>query len=114
MPTLLDRARDVLLLGGYGPTETRDIPHGHQLRCLGGEIVCVYSTGKVVAQGKNPGAVKALFDTNPLPKRAPVGKPKAASTVGKPAIETIGQEEPLPRYPTGWSDDQWDGLTPPF
>ena len=111
--TNLDHARDVLTLAGYDITETRDLPHGHQLRCAGGEVVCVYKTGKVVPQGKNAAAIKALFDANPVLKQGAVAKPKAVAPVEKPAAEIV--EEPfVPRFPPDWSWEPWDGVTPPF
>jgi len=38
---------------------------GWKLTCAGGEIICVYDSGKVVAQGKNQSAVRALLGQMP-------------------------------------------------
>ena len=111
--TNLDHARDVLTLAGYDITETRDLPHGHQIRCAGGEVVCVYKTGKVVPQGKNAGAIKALFEANPVPKQGAVAKPKAVAPVEKPAAAEPAGEEFRPRFPPGWSE-VWSPGDVPF
>ncbi len=111
--TILDHVRAVLERAGYNINGTRDLPHGHQIRCAGGEVVCAYTTGKVVPQGKNAGVIKALFEANPMPKHAAVAKPKAIAPVEKPAAEIV--EEPLvPRFPPDWSWEPWDGVMAPF
>ncbi len=110
---ILEQAHDTLLLGGIEIIETREIPHGWQLRGANGEVVNVYSTGKAVAQGRNAAAVKALLDARPLPKRPGVVEPKAVAPVEKPAAEMV--EEPcVPRFPPDWSWEPWDGVTAPF
>ena len=112
MSTILDHARDVLTLSGYDVNETRDLPHGWQLRCAGGEVICVYSTGKVVAQGRGAPAVKALFDANPAPKPVVVVKPRTPAPAAAGLVEDANGF--VPRYPPGWSWEPWDGLTAPF
>ena len=108
--TILEQAQDTLLLGGIEIIETREIPHGWQLRGAGGEVVNVYSTGKAVAQGRNAPAVKALFDARPLLKRSVVAKPKAPSgTVEAAAAEPV---EVVSRRPANWSDVWAEGDVP--
>jgi predicted nucleotide-binding protein len=123
---IIDHARDVLTLGGYSINETRALPTGLgcQLRCEGGVIVTVYNTGKIVPQGKDAAAVKALFAAAPMPKPAAVSRPPVAAATDKPTSRVTPQhpgssggepgEEFVPRYPPGWSDEPWDGVTVPF
>ena len=109
---ILDHASDVLTRAGYDITETRDLQHGWQLRCAGGEVVCVYTTGKVVAQGKGAAAVGALFTANPMPKPGAVAKPKrVAAAVETPWSEPNDQEFGS-RYPPGWSETWSEGDIP--
>ena len=110
--TIIDHARDVLTLAGYDITETRELPYGCQLRCSGGEIVCIYSTGKVVAQGKRAAAVKSLFEAAPPLKPAAVVKPGTASAAE--ALRTKpNEDESRRRLPPGWSD-VWSAGDIPF
>ena len=109
MTAMRDHARDVLESAGYEVNEVRELSTGFGwlLRCSGGEVVCSYKSGKVVAQGKNAGAVTALFvAATPPPK--PVAKPKAPSS-GLDATDGGGKF--ASRYPAGWSD-VWDGKVP--
>jgi len=34
---------------------------GFQIKCVEGEIICIYDTGKLTVQGKNQGKLKAIF-----------------------------------------------------
>lgn len=104
MTAILDHARDTLLVGGHDLTETRDLQHGWQLRCSGGEVVCVYHTGKVVPQGKNVGAIKALFEANPVPKPGAVSRPETVALVETVKAEPEEPEAFVSRYPPDWSD----------
>ena len=113
MPTILDHAKDTLLLGGVNVIETRDIPHGWQLRGSGGEVVNLYTTGKAVAQGKIAAKVKSLFDAKPLPKPGAVAKPRVVAPVEKAGAASEDGDF-TPRYPPGWSWEPWDGVTVPF
>ncbi|MDK9723147.1 MAG: nucleotide-binding protein [Rhodospirillales bacterium] len=68
-----DEVCDLLQANGFSVTQEGRLPNdaGWQLRCAGGEIVAIYDTGKVVAQGKNQDQIKALFgQTLPAPKSA--------------------------------------------
>ena len=110
MTAMLDYARNVLESGGYDVNEVRELStgFGYQLRCLGGEVVCAYRSGKVVPQGKNARAVTALFAAAaPPPKPQPVVKPKAVATAGG----ADNGEKFVSRYPPDWSD-VWDGKVP--
>ena len=106
---ILEHAHDTLLLGGIEIIETREIPHGWQLRGANGEVVNVYSTGKAVAQGRNAVAVKALFDARPMPKRPVAVKPKAPPEPLEGASE---EPEVLSRRPANWSDIWAEGDVP--
>ena len=109
MTAMLDHARDVLERAGYEVNEVRELSTGFGwlLRCSGGEVVCSYKSGKVVAQGKNAGAVTALFAAaTPPPKPAAAPKPKAAAEANAGAF--------VPRFPPGWSWEPWDGVKAPF
>ena len=108
---VLNYAKDTLLLGGYELTETTDLPHGWQLRCAGGEVVCVYRTGKIVAQGRGAAAVKALFKASPGPKEAAVAKPKTVAA----ETSSDASEDNQPsnwRRPEGWADEWKEGDVP--
>ncbi len=125
MNPIVDHARDALEVAGLEVQEVRELPTGHgwQLRCAGGEMVCAYKTGKLVAQGKNTAMVKALLDkAGAAPKQATTAKavkvaPAAkASSVEVPAAAggDGAADEFKPRLPVGWSDEPWDGVTPPW
>ena len=103
--TILEQAHDTLLLGGIEIIETREIPHGWQLRGANGEVVNVYSTGKVIVQGRNAAAVKALLDARP-PERSAVVKPNA------PPEKELEEPEVLSRRPANWSDVWAEGDVP--
>ncbi len=99
-----DHVRDVLLLAGYDVTETRELLHGYQLRCACGAVISVYHTGKVVPQGKNAGAVKALFEANPVPKPGAVAEPKAVTSAETVKDQPEEQKTVVSRPPAEWSD----------
>lgn len=111
--TPLDHAQDLLMVSGLHVNEIRDIPHGHQLRCEGGEIVNVYHSGAVVPGGRNMAAVKALFERNPGPrpgKQKKAAPPAPVATPQKAAVEEPvtrpqeAAEETSGKHPE-WSDD---------
>ena len=64
--------------------EEKQLPHGIQFRCSGGEIFVVYSTGKLVVQG---GITELSKRVEALPpSRGPAGPPSAvAPAPGSPA-----------------------------
>lgn len=115
----LHHATAALAVAGIAIAEVRDIPHGHQIRGVGGEILNVYATGRAVAQGKNIAAVQAAFaryrpDSVPAPS-APVAAPKLAPI--KPAMapaEPVDVPEHTPRRPANWTTLPWGEVTPPF
>jgi ribonuclease HIII len=109
MTTMLDYARETLEMGGYAVNEVRELVTGYgwQLRCGGGEVICSYKSGKVVAQSKNAGAVSALFAAaTPPPKPVVVAKTHA--------VAEADAGDFAPRFPPGWSWEPWDGVTAPF
>ena len=109
MTVMVDYARDVLENGGYEVNEVRELSTGFgwQLRCRGGEVVCSYKSGKVIAQGRNAAAVTALFAAAlPPPKPVAVAKPRALAEADAGAF--------VPRFPPGWSWEPWDGVKAPF
>ena len=125
MNPIVDHARDTLEAAGLEVQEVRELPTGHgwQVRCAGGEMVCAYRTGKLVAQGKNAVMVKALLDkAGAAPKTVAAVKPgKAAAAVEAPAVEVPSAAgggdaagEFKPRLPPGWTTEPWDGVTPPW
>ena len=124
MNPVVDHARDALEAAGLEVQEVRELPTGHgwQVRCAGGEVVCAYKTGALVAQGKNVAMVKALLDkAGAAPRSAAARSVKAApaaeaSAVAVPAAASAGDAagEFKPRLPPGWSDEPWDGVTPPW
>lgn len=111
MTAMLDYARKVLEQGGHRVIETRELPTGYgwKLLCVGGGAMCVYRTGKFVAEGRNAAVVKALFAAAPPP-------PPKPPTVAKPGVTGSAADEGpfVPRYPSGWSWEPWDGVTAPF
>jgi predicted nucleotide-binding protein len=117
MSNVLNHAEAVLEQAGLEVAETRDLPTGHgwQIRCPGGEIVAVYKTGKIVAQGRNQAAVKALFDAAPFASkpagRVPAPRNRAAGTPEAAAAPTT---DPIPRFSAGWTTEPWDGVSVPF
>jgi len=111
---ILEHARSTLEQGGYEITEVRELSTGHgwHLRCTGGEILCVYRTGKLVPQGRNAKSVKALFDAAlplPTPPRRAAALPVTSPPRDNPVAADAG-----PRKPSNWSDEPWDGVTIPF
>ena len=65
---VLDHAKNVLQVGGYQVSEARNMRTGlgWHLRCLEGQILCLYRTGRVIARGRNSKAIKSLFDASTL------------------------------------------------
>ena len=117
MTDVVEHARDILEGGGYRVVEVRQLPtgYGSQLRCEGGEVLVAYLSGKFVAQGKNAGAVKALFDAaQPLPKPAPTVKAKNAGAAGRSEPAPGAAADYVPRLPKKWDDGPWDGVSPPW
>ena len=103
MPAMLDYARRVLEHGGQRVIETRELPTGYgwKLLCEGGGAVCVYRTGKFVAEGKPAPVIKRLFAAAPPPPKSASSKPKVAAP--RPAAgETDG--EFVSRRSANWSD----------
>ncbi len=117
MTDAVERARDILEGGGLRVVEVRPLPNGYgsQLRCEGGEVLVAYLSGKFVAQGKNAGAVRALFDVAP-PRARPARAPRLGGAVsaGRTAAPPAPAEDHTPRRPAQWDDGPWDGRTPPW
>ena len=59
----VEEVRQRLEGGGLSVTKSVRLPNGagDRLECKGGEVVCVYDSGKVVPQGKNTETVKQLL-----------------------------------------------------
>lgn len=92
----LDGARDVLLLAGYEIAEVRPIPHGQQIRCVGGQLLSVYAKGSFLAQGRDAAALKALFASGPGQGRAEAAGPGVVSAT-RPSVgpmDRSGQDAP--------------------
>jgi predicted nucleotide-binding protein len=60
----VEEVRQQLEGNGLVVTKCERLPNdaGHRLECKGGEVVCVYDSGKVVPQGKNTDVVKKLLE----------------------------------------------------
>ena len=119
MNVIVDHARDALEAAGLEVQEVRELPTGHgwQVRCAGGEMVCVYRTGKLVAQGKNAVMMKALLDkAGAVPKAQAMAKPvKEVPTVAKVVARgDTAADDFKPRLPPGWSSEPWDGVSLPW
>ncbi len=61
---------------------------GSQFRCAGGEIICIYDSGKLVLQGKNQASTKALFGQAPEVAAA-TAAPMAASGPGNRQVFVV-------------------------
>lgn len=125
MNAIVDHVRDALEAAGLEVQEVRELPTGHgwQVRCAGGEMVCIYRTGKLVAQGKNAAMVKALLDkAGAVPKPTAAAKPvKVVPAAQASAVEVAGAANGgdtagdfKPRLPVGWTTEPWDGVSPPW
>ena len=122
MSDVVEHVRGVLEGAGIEVDEVRELPTalGWQVRGAGGVIVSAFKTGKCVAQGKRMAEVKALLDA------APVAVPAKAAVKVRAAVKPVqAAEKPVegatgavdgfvPRFPTGWSWEPWDGVTPPW
>ena len=64
----LRHAKEILNSNGYIISSEADLNNGNgtKLTCKTGEIVCVYNTGKIVAQGKNQPRIRTLFGLDTL------------------------------------------------
>ena len=111
MTAMLDYARNILENGGQRVIETRELPTGYgwKLLCESGGAVCVYRTGKFVAEGKPAPAIKELFAAAPPPPKPIPSKPKVAAP--RPEADDIGAEVVL-RRPLNWSDTWRPGDVP--
>ena len=56
-------AKEIVVKAGYRINYEMRLPNdkGSQMRLATGQVVCIYDTGKVVIQGRNPAPVAALF-----------------------------------------------------
>lgn len=67
---------------------------GDQLRLSGGQIVCVYNSGKVVIQGKNREALAGLFDGVPAITPSVAGAPRiVAPAISRNVFVVYGHTE---------------------
>ena len=60
-----DSFRDLLRNNGLTIIAEEQMAHGLLFRCEDGEVACVYTSGKVVVQGKNQDRIRALLGQAP-------------------------------------------------
>lgn len=111
----LGHATAILTAAGISISETRQLPHGWQLRGEHGEAVSVFKTGKVLIQGQRVDAVTAAFKATSSDLAGPSAAPPPRSIKPAPVAAVSVDLPALPsRRPEGWSDEPWDQVTPPF
>ena len=90
---ILDQAKTILQIGGYDLCEIRAMRTGlgWHLRCVQGQVINLYRTGRLVVGGSNARAIENLFDAAPPPpKQAPV-EPHVVTCVLEVAEEAIAE-----------------------
>lgn len=60
-PYALQAIQQKLISAGYTIIMVRNIDYGYQLRTLSGSIINIYSSGKIVLQGKQDEAIKKMI-----------------------------------------------------
>jgi predicted nucleotide-binding protein len=75
----VEEVRQRLEGGGLNVTKSERLPNGvgDRLECKGGEVVCIYDSGKFVVQGKNVDTVKRLLEI-PVEAAAAVARTEEA------------------------------------
>lgn len=81
---------------GLVVTKCERLPNdvGHRVECKGGEVVCVYDSGKVVPQGKNTDVVKKLLE---LPVEAAMQRPVEAAAEKSRRVFVVYGHDPAAR-----------------
>ena len=128
-PDPLGAIEYLLLQAGLMMKDTRPIPHGWRVKCETGEIVAVYTSGKVVVGGRPSSTLMQALSEPALGEgleawassglnNAKVRPEADASTAASPVVK-VAQVLPeaahtSPRRPADWSDEPWDGVSCPF
>ena len=124
----VEGVNDVLTLAGYTIQGIVPISHGTQLRCEGGGVVNVYSTGRALAQGKGSDQIAAVLDREPTEPSTAISADPDQNTIEDDHYRTTPAmiEAMLASFPAGpwdtvckkrhpdWQDTHWDKNAVPF